>query len=55
MASVKQSIGGQKRATGKQGETQGQFYRRSGIAFGQNITGMNGKSVNNMRTVNRNR
>lgn len=49
MASVKQTVGTQAKATGRKGETQGNFYRRGGIAFGQPITSMNGRAVTNAR------
>lgn len=49
MASVKATVGTQKRARGRQGESQSSFYNRSGIAFGQKITGRNGRAVNNNR------
>ena len=41
MASV---VGKNSRATGRAGESQSSFYNRSGIAFGQRITGRNGYS-----------
>lgn len=50
MASV---VGKNSRATGRAGESQSSFYNRSGVAFGQNITGRNGHSVTNMRSRGR--
>ena len=50
MASV---VGKNSRATGQAGESQSSFYNRSGIAFGQRITGRNGYSVTNMRNRGR--
>lgn len=50
MASV---VGRNSRATGRAGESQSRFYNRSGVAFGQRITGRNGHSVTNMRNRGR--
>lgn len=47
------TVGTQSRASGRAGESQSSFYRRSGTAFGQNITAVNGRSVRNMRTTGR--
>lgn len=47
------AIGGQGRARGRAGESQSDFYRRTGTAFGQRITGMNGRRVRNMNTTAR--
>lgn len=48
------TVGTQSRARGRQGESMGQFYRRTGSAFGQRITSVNRSSVNNVRrTTNR--
>lgn len=46
-------IGETGRARGRAGETQAQFYQRSGTAFGRKITGMNGRRVRNMNTTGR--
>lgn len=50
MASV---VGTNPKARGKQGESQTSLYNRSGIAFGQRITGRNGHSVTNLRSRGR--
>ena len=49
MASVRPTVGANPRATGQRGESQSNFYNRSGIAFGQRITGRNGRAVTNLR------
>ena len=49
MASVKATVGTNPRARGQRGESQSSFYNRSGVAFGQRITGRNGRGVTNLR------
>ena len=47
------TVGTQGRARGRAGETQSEFYRRTGTAFGRRITGQNGRRVRNMNTTAR--
>ena len=47
------TVGTQAGARGRRGESQADFYRRSGTAFGRIITGSNGRRVRNMNTTAR--
>ena len=47
------TVGTQPGARGRSGETQSEFYRRSGTAFGRRIVGSNGRRVRNMNTTAR--
>ena len=46
-------IGAQPAGRGKRGESQADFYRRTGSAFGRRITSTNGRRVRNMNTTAR--
>lgn len=44
------TVGTNPRARGRRGESQADFYRRSGSAFGRRITAVNNQRVRNMTT-----
>ena len=44
------TVGTNPNARGRRGESQADFYRRSGSAFGRRITAVNNQRVRNMTT-----